>query len=197
MTTRNKATFLQELDKHLKALPAEERENALVYYDEYISEAGPDNEETTIAGLGSPLEVAINLKADYVVKEMPKTPRKMWNNLWLIVLAILSLPMTLPMTLTIVVLLFVPFIIIGSIVFAFGVAGITMVGAGLYVLFYRSFTLLPDFWAFMLDIGSALVSIGLGILFSLFTWFILKAVIVMLLPWLSKGLKKLAKKIKA
>lgn len=51
------AEFLQQLAKNLSSLTAEERENALSYYREYLEEAGEDA-AAAIHALGSPQSVA-------------------------------------------------------------------------------------------------------------------------------------------
>ena len=55
---------MQSLEKLLAALPAEERRDALDYYDEYFDAAGPDREAETLAELGSPEEVAQKILED-------------------------------------------------------------------------------------------------------------------------------------
>ena len=56
--------FLSMLRQELADLPFEEREAALRYYTEYLAEAGPDHEEAAVEALGSPYEVAQQLRQD-------------------------------------------------------------------------------------------------------------------------------------
>lgn len=58
-----KAKFLAQLRALLAALPAEEREDALRYYEDFFDAAGPDNEAETLAELGSPAAVADKILA--------------------------------------------------------------------------------------------------------------------------------------
>lgn len=58
-----KREFLDALRRELSFLPAEEAEDAIEYYDEYISESG--DEQAAIDNLGSPKRVADDLKKDY------------------------------------------------------------------------------------------------------------------------------------
>lgn len=53
-----KYAYLAQLEELLEALPAQEREDALNYYEEYFDAAGKENEEATAAALGDPAEVA-------------------------------------------------------------------------------------------------------------------------------------------
>ena len=57
--------FLQRLDKALLAqVTEEERTEAIQFYEEYFSEAGPEQEEAVLAELGSPEKVAAIIKAN-------------------------------------------------------------------------------------------------------------------------------------
>lgn len=53
-----KYAYLAKLEELLAALPAQERQDALNYYEEYFDAAGNDKEEQTAAELGDPAEVA-------------------------------------------------------------------------------------------------------------------------------------------
>ena len=50
----NKEQFLARLEKRLRRIPQEERENIMLYYQEYFEEAGPEQEQEVIQELGSP-----------------------------------------------------------------------------------------------------------------------------------------------
>ena len=53
-----KYAYLARLEELLAALPAQERQDALNYYEEYFDAAGNDQEEKTAEELGTPEEVA-------------------------------------------------------------------------------------------------------------------------------------------
>lgn len=50
--------FLAALEQCLSSLPAEERKDALRYYEDYLDAAGPEQEAAAMAELGTPEEVA-------------------------------------------------------------------------------------------------------------------------------------------
>ncbi len=50
--------FMEELRLRLAVLSAEERSDALQFYEEYFEDAGPENEQAVIDELGSPAAVA-------------------------------------------------------------------------------------------------------------------------------------------
>ena len=75
--------FLQRLDKALLAqVTEEERTEAIQFYEEYFSEAGPEQEEAVLAELGSPEKVAAIIKANVPGSraeqeaEQPAAPRQ-------------------------------------------------------------------------------------------------------------------------
>lgn len=60
----SKWEFMSQLEKLLLYVPIQEREEALQYYNDYFEEAGPEREQEVIAALGSPEQVAENIKRD-------------------------------------------------------------------------------------------------------------------------------------
>ena len=59
----NKKLFLDELHRLLSDLPLEERNQAIKYYEDYFEDAGPENEQAILKELGSPQELANQIKA--------------------------------------------------------------------------------------------------------------------------------------
>lgn len=58
-----KEEYLQQLEKLLYNIPAEDREEALQFYRDYLEDAGEDAEEVLMA-LGSPEELARSIRRD-------------------------------------------------------------------------------------------------------------------------------------
>ena len=59
-----KYEFLGDLSRLLADLPEEERKQALHYYEDYFADAGEDNEQDVLKELGSPEEIADQIKND-------------------------------------------------------------------------------------------------------------------------------------
>jgi len=55
--------FMRQLETLLKDISADERTEALQYYNDYFDDAGVENEEHIITELGSPQKVAVTIKA--------------------------------------------------------------------------------------------------------------------------------------
>lgn len=59
----NRLEFMSELERLLADISKNEREEALNYYNDYLDDAGVENEEEVIESLGSPGRVAATIKA--------------------------------------------------------------------------------------------------------------------------------------
>ncbi len=60
----NRIEFMTELASLLQDVPAEERRDAMQYYNDYFDDAGEDQEQQVIEELESPKKVAEKIKAD-------------------------------------------------------------------------------------------------------------------------------------
>ena len=60
----NREEFLSQLERLLYDIPAQEREEALEYYNGYFDDAGKEKEAEVIQELGSPGKVAAIIKAE-------------------------------------------------------------------------------------------------------------------------------------
>lgn len=70
-----RAEFIAELRGRLYTLPAEDRENAVQFYEEYFDDAGPENEQAVMDELGSPENVANKILSG----EGNITPAQSWK----------------------------------------------------------------------------------------------------------------------
>jgi hypothetical protein len=69
----NRDGFMSQLESYLADISAAEREEALQYYNDYFEDAGPENEQSVIQSLGSPREIAENIKAELRGEVIPTT----------------------------------------------------------------------------------------------------------------------------
>ncbi len=60
----NKEEFLSQLEVHLSDMPENEKQEALQYYRDYFEDAGMEKENDILASLGSPSEVAKNIREE-------------------------------------------------------------------------------------------------------------------------------------
>lgn len=75
----NKNDFLSRLRTALSPLPQEERDAAMSYYEEFFSDAGEDNEQSVIASLGAPEDLAKSI-IDENNRENPANNVEMSSN---------------------------------------------------------------------------------------------------------------------
>ena len=156
--------YLAQLDKYLKKLPKNDYQEAMDYFVEYFDEAGPENEESVIAELGSPKEAAhdimVNLLDKKIEEDDPKSTTKV---LQIAILSILAAPLAIPLAL-VFVFFFLTFIFafvlaIGS--FAFFVFALSTIWESL------TYTLGLSIPSFLLTLGIGLLGFGLSALCAL------------------------------
>ena len=75
MSTEEKTAYLAELRRLLSALPQEEREAALTYYEEYFDDAGAEETGRVIGELGSARALAEQILSGYSRDYLDTTPR--------------------------------------------------------------------------------------------------------------------------
>ena len=66
----NKAKFMSELEKRLKYLPKEDRDDAISYYTEYINDMNLEESDDVENKLGNPKEIAAAILADCTEKQL-------------------------------------------------------------------------------------------------------------------------------
>ena len=166
-----KAVFLDQLDRKLRVLPYAERQNALAYYDEYISEA--ESETAAIAQLGTSGEVAAQILAEYVIKTEeaspagdvypPRKQNKARTALY-IILALFAVPIGLPLLIGVGATAFGLFISLVAVVFSLVVAGLATLVAGGLSIITSPFVFFQSVGAGLVTLGTGLAAVGVGIL---------------------------------
>lgn len=182
----NRQEFIRKLESELSKLPKNEIKDAIDYYNEYLDDAGSENEEAALKELGNPSRIATQIKADFAVKQL-STKRAAGNPeskkgiaiIWWVILGIFTAPVALPIAITggllaICILLTVAIIIIAALfcVGAFFVSGIVAFVVGISILFINFAN-----GIFALGAGAALIGatalLALGIVLatkSLVNW---------------------------
>ena len=108
-----KHEFLKELEKRLRHLPREDREDALRYYSEYIDDMNLPPEADVSARLGTPKDVAKNIINNCTKKHMDsKGIKEKAKSLWLVVLSLFVSPLALPLALVIAGVIVVAVIVV-------------------------------------------------------------------------------------
>lgn len=140
----NRQEFIKILNDSLSSMPADERENAVNYYEEFLNEA--EDDEAAISKLGDPKSIAQQIiresgtsgeapkqtgNVGEVMKEKMKDPM---NLTLLILVVIFSAPLWMGLLGAAFGIVVAAIAVCCSLVFATGAVGIACAAAGLYML---------------------------------------------------------------
>jgi len=163
----NKTEFLEQLKKRLKNLPESESSGALAYYEEYLSDAGPANEEATIASLGTPAEVAATIISDYAIKDVSSAKSKEVTGrslsvIWIVILAIFASPIALPLAIAAAVVIVALLASAFAVLISLAATALALIAAGLYCLAAGVLAAFQSVATGCLFVGAGLVCVALG-----------------------------------
>lgn len=207
----SKIEFLERLEKLLADVPYTERREALNYYTEYFEDADKDEEEV-IRTLGSPEEVAHNIREELAGKELAEssvsesrnveennddgqnteteksTEKKSKLEGWQIVLIILAVVLTVPVwggvvTGALGAVVGVIAAILG-IILGLAVAAVGMFVAAIVIFVISLTKILVSPLASIFCIGLSVFLIGLAMLCLIASW----KIVTVLIPAIWKGL---------
>lgn len=173
----NREEFLVSLERHLRHLPREERQEALDYYREYIEDAGPVGEEEVIRSLGEPKEVAEQViqEAAWKAVETPaedQRRRNLLKTMWIVLLSIMAGPIAVPLAISAVAVAVALLAAVLAALFSVVLAGAASVlaGAGLFV--FGIPVLFSSVPSGLIVVGEGMLFAGLGILLGAAFWFL-------------------------
>lgn len=135
----NKETFLKQLERELRHIPEEDRQDAISYYREYFEEMGADDTMDVSRELGSPHKLAQTIISEVADKHVGMQSseggiKSGVITVWMVVLAIFAAPIALPLAMVGVVMLVV-FVLVGFIVsFSVFIAAVSAVLAAVYMI---------------------------------------------------------------
>lgn len=163
----NKSEYIKELERRLKYIPTEDREDAISYYTEYLDEIELSESEDISNKIGTPKEIAKEIIENATTKAINeqqenKSVKGSGKIVWLVILGIASIPVSLPLVCVALVVAITLMITIFAIVFSFVVAAIAIVFAGFCALAASVIT--PGFANKLIGIGAGAVMIGVGVL---------------------------------
>lgn len=197
----DKNEYLARLSNCLAALPDEEKENAVEFYEEFFNDAGPENEQEVIRELGAPEFVASQLLKDY--RELAATPRKKQqhqrspytsyyqkkspnsafdnNKTILIILLVLFSPVIFCLGVAAFALMIAICAVIVVLTVAFILTGIGLFAGGIIMIVYGFVYLLAAPANSLISLGGGLFMSGLGIILTVFMiWLCAKGLPVIL-----------------
>lgn len=199
--------YLELLREKLRGLDEKEIEDAISYCNEYLDEAGEENEEQAMEELGSPAKFAAQIRAESIIKNdtvqkqsqtnasyenMNKKRNSSVKNIWMIILGIFALPIALPLAFALFALIFALMLAAAALVFAVVVAVFALFTGGVIAIAKGIFSFDSSLSYSLMAIGLGLCSFGLSILLLLYVVPGVKKMI----PQLSQFLAGIYKKFK-
>ena len=176
----NRSQFLNELGRRLKYIPKEDREDAIEYYTELMSDMELDDSEDVTAKLGTAKDAAKKILDECTQKhvdsyEENKTVKGQAMIVWLSILSLISLPVSLPLSILVLSLAFAGIIVIISLMIALAATGISLLFSGiarLVAMWMASEAALK-----VVIFGTGLCILSVGILICLGLYYLIKALI--------------------
>ena len=176
----NKEGFIKELDMRLKYIPREDREDAIEYYTELISDMGLDEAQDITERLGSPKECAKKILDECTQKhvdeyEENKTVKGHATVVWLTIIGVLSLPLSLPLAVAVIIIALALVIVAFSVLLSLAVSAVALVFSGLVALI--AMWLAPGFSQKMVVFGMGLAALGLGTLIGFGVYMLVRLIV--------------------
>ena len=173
----NSAEYIYKLERRLKNIPKEEREDAIAYYSEFFQDAGEEETEKIIERIGSPSQVATGIRADIAARELetgePRV-RKGVYAAWLAVLGVFALPVALPIGIAGIVIVFAILISIGAVYLSLAVSALAMTVAGIATAIVGLIIIPQGIASAVFYVGIGLTSAALGVFLGLATYLLTK-----------------------
>ena len=153
-----KSEFLRRLEKALAPLGAQERQDALEYWEEYIAEAAEeDGEEAAIANIDAPEDIAQRLLAEAGIAAVPR--KKHSASYW--VLLVMASPIWLPLGAAAFAIVFCALIALALLALTPALIALTLLASGLCGV-VLGFMVLHDGITFAFIAGVGLAALGAG-----------------------------------
>lgn len=163
----SRTAFMLQLEKGLKPLPKEERNNALAYYREYWDDNAGRDEKEISRELGDPKFIAKQIVNDYA-ENNPGYPVKQkmgtGTKVFLIVLLILASPILIPLALAMLAVAISLVIALAAAVIGIFVAAIALVIGGAASVVMGIIVAHVHLPTMFFAIGQGLCAAGVGIL---------------------------------
>lgn len=162
------AEYLYDLRKRLRKLPQHEIDQAMLYYEEYFAEVGPEGTAELINRLGTPAEVASTIISDYAMKNMQENINT--NNkssglktMWIVILAVIASPIAIPIAIALAAVVFSVLISLFAVFFSLFVAGIALAISGVVMSVFSFVALFASPASAVAVLGMSLMCVSLGI----------------------------------
>ena len=180
VTAMNKNEYIKELEKRLKYIPREDREDAIEYYTELMSDMELGDDEDVTAKLGTAKEAAKKILDECTQKhvdeyEEKKTVKGHATVVWLSVLGLLSLPLSLPLGIAVLAIAFSLIIVLIAMIVTAAVTSIALVLGGVASLIFMWTA--PGIAQKVVVFGMGLCTLALGVLLGLGVYYLTRGIV--------------------
>lgn len=165
----NKQQYLTELEKSLQSLPKKDRDDAMLFYEEYVSEMAENNPEK-LESLDHPVQVAAQIKAEVAMRntdEKDVKKKKGISTAWTVLLAIFALPIGLPIAITVAVLALSLIIVAFALVISLFAVAVSIVVTGFMSIISGVAMIPTSLPVTIFYVGSGLFALGIGYMLSI------------------------------
>jgi len=184
MMDRN--TYLQQLEAALASLSDNERQDALAFYAEYLDDAGPEGLLAAMESLGSPSQLAAQIKAESAIRGLsapqpsqpqytaePVQPAKQsspWKTVWIVILAIFAIPVGVPLLIVLAAVIFAVLVVLFAVLIALAATVVGIFAGGILSIVAGFILLFSNFATGLFYMGCGLLVLGLALLFGWLFW---------------------------
>lgn len=166
----NRSDYMDELRKRLESFGTakDETRDALLYYEEYFNEAGPEGEQEAIKKLGSPAFVAAQVSLsvskgpDRLTEKKARAAKGSGKLIKAVAIGVAAAPVALPLAFAAAAVIFTLIIAAFSVVFAFSASGLACIATGIFAMFGAVRFVISDSASALFFFGAGLVTIGTG-----------------------------------
>lgn len=194
--------YMKELELLLSDIPAEEREDAINYYNDYFDAVGEENEESTIEALGTPEELAKTIVAanqdanadpnrrgridPVAARRLPthmdaKPKKSSGMVILLVILGIFACPILIPLCFALMITIFAIGMAMIAVIIALAAAivacGIGAFFGGIFALIGAAMNFIANPFGSLVIMGFALLAIAFGLLFFIGCGFIIGKIV--------------------
>ncbi|MCR5589952.1 MAG: DUF1700 domain-containing protein [Lachnospiraceae bacterium] len=176
----NRTEYIKELEKRLKYIPKEDREDAIEYYTELMSDMEVDENEDVTARLGTAKDAAKKILDECTQKhvdeyEENKTVKGHATVVWLSVLGLLSLPISLPLGIAVLAVAVSLIIVVLALIITAAVTAAALVISGAASLIFAWTA--PGIAQKAVVFGLGLCTLALGVLLGLGVYFLTRLIV--------------------
>lgn len=185
----NKDQYIQTLEKNLKSLPKDERDEAMAFYEEYLTDLSENNPEK-LDSLDDPSQVAAQVKAEVALRSIDEKDTKKKKGIsiaWTVLLAVFALPIGLPVAVSIAIIALSLIIVALAFVISLFAVAISLTLSGLFSLIAGGAVIPTDPAVAVFYIGCGLFALGLGYILTLGFYDLSKSIFI----WIAKFINKM------